>query len=208
MKDRLKEYIYSIISNDPAHMQDHIDRVYELGLIIGREENADLNILAPALLLHDIIRPTDEEEEIDHAMRSAEIAKKILAKFDYNKEEIDNIVNAIIKSSTSNSNQTIPDTLEAKILFDADKLDGIGMIGIERTKTLWTRRFAMKKQEYDEKIIARWYLRKIIQVASIGLFTNKAKEIARERITISLDYCKNILKDEYDQIMNGAPAGI
>lgn len=201
--ERLREYIYSLIDDkqDPAHMRDHIERVYKLGMIIGREEGADLKILMPALLLHDIVRPTDEESEVDHAIRSAEIAREILLRFGYNNEEISKIVNAIVKSSTSNSNESIPDTLEAKILFDADKLDGIGEIGIRRVEALWKKRFAINKQEYDERIVARWYLKKILQVAKIGLFTDKAREIARERIDVSLNYCKSILKDEYYQIM-------
>ncbi|GIU71637.1 MAG: phosphohydrolase [Candidatus Nitrosocaldaceae archaeon] len=206
----LKEYVYSLIDDkqDPAHMIDHIERVYEIGMLIGREEGADLRILSPALLFHDIIRPTDEEQELDHAIRSAEFAQVILAEFGYNREEIDKIVDAIIKSSTSNAYQSIPNTLESKILFDADKLDGIGEIGVKRVEMLWRRRFAIKNQEYDPKIVARWYLKKIIQVSKIGLFTNKARELARERILISLNYCKDILKDEYYDIINGAPAGI
>ena len=112
--------------NDMMHGWDHIMRVYDLCVKIGKEEGADLEVLKVAALLHDIGISKGRE---NHEKVGAEIAKKLLE--DYDKEKKENIVHCIETHRFSKGLK--PKTLEAKILQDADRLDAIGAIGIMRT---------------------------------------------------------------------------
>jgi len=65
-----------------------------------------------------------------HAEKSAELSKDILEKYDIDQKDRDNILHCIITHRFRNAH--IPETIEAKIIFDSDKLDSIGAIGIAR----------------------------------------------------------------------------
>lgn len=99
---------------------------------IGKEEGADLDVLEIAVLLHDIGRKEEMGSRggFCHAEKGAEIARDILAEYDLGQKEIDNIIHCIITHRFRNSH--VPKTIEAKVLFDSDKLDSIGAIGIAR----------------------------------------------------------------------------
>ncbi|MBX4269643.1 HD domain-containing protein [Clostridium estertheticum] len=118
-----------------AHNLDHVFRVYNLCLLISKgEKNVDLEVLIPAALLHDIARVEESEDKtgkIDHAVLGSEIAEEILRNFGYEEEKIDKIKHCIIVHRFRTGNE--PNTIEAKILFDSDKLDVIGASGIART---------------------------------------------------------------------------
>ena len=113
---------------------DHVRRVYslslQLGLAIG---NINLNVLLPAAILHDIARKKEDElrpQPFDHAEEGAKMAYEILQAngFDEFKDEICHCIR-----THRYRGQLIPSTLEARVLSDADKLDGVGAIGIART---------------------------------------------------------------------------
>ena len=118
-----------------AHNLDHVFRVYNLCLLISKgEKNVDLEVLIPAALLHDIARVEESEDKtgkIDHAVLGSEIAEGILRNLGYEEEKIEKIKHCIIAHRFRNGNE--PNTIEAKILFDSDKLDVIGASGIART---------------------------------------------------------------------------
>lgn len=115
-----------------SHGPDHSERVLQTAMAMGRTMNARLNILAPAALLHDIGRNQESRSrgDICHAERGAEMVIPLLRKLDYSEADITAICHCIrghrFRSATK------PESLEAKILFDADKLDSIGAIGIGR----------------------------------------------------------------------------
>ena len=121
-----------------CHDWTHVERVRELALSIAKEEGADLRIVEIAALLHDIGRKkefacrgkNDDGTKFCHAIEGAKEAKKILTDFDIEKKYIDNIVHCITTHRFRNEN--VPETIEAKVLFDADKLDGIGAVGVAR----------------------------------------------------------------------------
>jgi uncharacterized protein len=99
---------------------------------IGRAEGADLEVLAVAAFLHDVGRSYEDESKgtICHAEKGAEIAKTLLVNYPLSDEKKQNIVHCIGSHRFRGNNA--PETLEAKTLFDADKLDSIGAIGIGR----------------------------------------------------------------------------
>jgi uncharacterized protein len=115
-----------------SHDWDHTERVYRLCMHIGRAEGADLEVLAVAAFLHDVGRSHQDESKgtICHAEKGAEIAKTLLVNYPLSEEKKQNIVHCI-KSHRFRGNNA-PETLEARSLFDADKLDSIGAIGIGR----------------------------------------------------------------------------
>jgi uncharacterized protein len=115
-----------------SHAWDHTERVYGLCMHIGRAEGADLEVLAIAAYLHDVGRPFEDESKgtICHAEKGAEIAKTLLVNYPLSTEKKSNIVHCIGSHRFRGNNP--PESLEARTLFDADKLDSIGAIGIGR----------------------------------------------------------------------------
>lgn len=117
-----------------AHKLDHIYRVYDLCVLIGeQEENVDFDVLLPAALLHDIARAEESQDgtgKVDHALLGGEMAAEILLKLGYDQDRVMKIKHCIESHRYRTSNR--PETIEAKILFDADKLDILGAVGISR----------------------------------------------------------------------------
>lgn len=115
-------------SEDTAHSFAHVLRVLKLAERIGRAEGADMEILRAAVLLHDIARVAEDAGGPCHAETGAERARHILAGQPTAKVEA---VAHAIRTHRFRGSST-PQTLEAKILYDADKLDAIGAIGVAR----------------------------------------------------------------------------
>lgn len=110
---------------DPVHDFDHVLRVTAMAERIARAEGADVEVVRAAALLHDIARDDDTR---DHAEAAAERARSILQSQPAYK--IDAVVQAIAQHRFRGGAQ--PASLEARCLFDADKLDAIGAIGVAR----------------------------------------------------------------------------
>ncbi|MEJ6951988.1 HD domain-containing protein [Natronospora cellulosivora (SeqCode)] len=115
-----------------SHGWEHTERVYNLCLHIGEKEAADLTVIKYAAILHDIGRKEQDESNgrLCHAEIGAAKSRKILNKYDLNKDFIEKVIHCVETHRYRGEN--IPGSLEAKILFDADKLDAIGAIGIGR----------------------------------------------------------------------------
>ena len=119
-------------SSRGSHDWDHTARVLRLCRHIGRREKADLEILTLAALLHDIGRAEEDRSngKIGHSEAGARLARPILAGLGLAPGRIGRIVHCIEAHSFRKG--VPPDTLEARVLFDADKLDSIGAVGIGR----------------------------------------------------------------------------
>jgi uncharacterized protein len=113
---------------DVGHSFDHVLRVLRLAERIGREEGADLEIVRAAALLHDVGRETAEATGLDHAIFAAARAREILA--DRPPAAVEAVTHAIAAHRFRTSPE--PATLEAQVLFDADKLDALGAVGVAR----------------------------------------------------------------------------
>jgi uncharacterized protein len=115
-----------------SHDWDHSERVVRLCLYIGKAEGADLEVLEIAAYLHDIGRPFQDESKgaICHAEKGAEMARALLEGYPISKDRKENIIHAI--RSHRFRGAVVPLSIEAKVLFDADKLDSIGAVGIAR----------------------------------------------------------------------------
>lgn len=116
-----------------SHGPDHTERVFQNAMAIGRKMGARLDILAPAALLHDIGRSKESlsKGEVCHADLGADMAEPILRVLGYSEEDQTAICHCIRAHRFRGGSE--PESLEARILFDADKLDSIGAIGIGRS---------------------------------------------------------------------------
>ena len=129
--DSLKHEVIKIMDNDPAHDFEHVMRVYSNAKKISKEEKANQKLVLSAALLHDIVSyPKSSKRSKFSSIDSAKKSKLILKKYDFTTEEIIIVFNAIVDHSFSQNK--IPQTLEGKILQDADRLDALGSIGIAR----------------------------------------------------------------------------
>lgn len=133
MLDRMKGRVRKTLEGrDPAHDFQHIMRVYRNAKLIGQKEGADMKILLPSVLLHDlVVYPKGSAKTAKSADDSADLAEKWLRGYGYPQYKIDKISYCI--RTHSYSKRLVPLTLEGKILQDADRLDALGAIGIART---------------------------------------------------------------------------
>ena len=129
--DSIKSESKEIMDNDSAHDFDHVMRVYKNAQKICKKEKANEKLVLCSALLHDIVSyPKSDKRSKLSSIHSAKKSEQILKKYDFTKEEIAIISNAICDHSFSQNK--VPTTLEGKILQDADRLDAIGAIGIAR----------------------------------------------------------------------------
>jgi len=137
-----------------CHGPDHTERVHKTALHIGRLMGARLDVLSAAALLHDIGRRYETRElgKICHAEKGAELAREILAELDFAPELIEQITHCI--EAHRYRGGKAPRTLEAKILYDADKLDSIGAVGIGRAFLFAGQTGARLHNENDVDILA------------------------------------------------------
>jgi uncharacterized protein len=113
---------------DAAHDFEHVLRVLKLAERIGEAEGADMGILQAAVLLHDVARVAEDEGGPCHADTGAQRARAILA--GHSEDKVEAVAHAI--ATHRFRSLAVPQTLEARILYDADKLDAIGAIGVAR----------------------------------------------------------------------------
>jgi uncharacterized protein len=119
---------------NPAHDWKHVRRVEKIAETLTEKEEADEKIVKASVLLHDIGRKKEDEGEIEnHAEWGAEKAEEILEDLGYEKEYIEEVQHCIRSHRYSKNPE--PESLEAKVLSDADNLDALGATGIARTFT-------------------------------------------------------------------------
>lgn len=120
---------------DPVHDFDHVLRVYRLAERLAEAEGADLEVVRAAALLHDSRGSAPGvagNARAEHHIASAQFAGVILAEKGWPTEKILQVQHCI-RAHRFRGGENRPETLEAKILFDADKLDVLGAIGAART---------------------------------------------------------------------------
>ena len=201
--DLLQAEVKKIIKNDPAHDFEHIMRVYKNAQKICKKEKANEKLVLSAALLHDLISyPKSDKRSKMSSIESAKKSQSILKKFDFSDEEIQIISDAIRDHSFSQ--KKIPDTMEGKILQDADRLDALGAIGIARvfaTSGSLKRPFYniddpfCKKRNPDDNMWAvDHFFKKLLTLESL-MNTKSGKLEAKKRIGILKRFLKQ-LKEE------------
>lgn len=118
-------------TDDPAHDLLHFKRVVNIAKQLCQEEKANLHIVVPAAWLHDFVVVSKNNPLRKQASRlSAEKAATYLHTIGYDEKYIAAIAHAIEAHSFSANIEA--QSIEAQIVQDADRLDGLGAIGIAR----------------------------------------------------------------------------
>lgn len=131
----IEEAQHWYISDDPVHDFDHVLRVYRLAERLAIAEGANLEIVRAAALLHDSrgsAPGSPDNSRAEHHLASAEFAGHVLTEKGWASEKIEAVQHCIRTHRFRNQDEK-PQTIEAKVLFDADKLDVLGAIGVART---------------------------------------------------------------------------
>ena len=128
----MESYMLSCMK-DSAHDREHVYRVLYNALdIAGAESGVDYDVLIAACLLHDIGREEQfKDPKLDHAEVGGDKAYKFLTEHGFSEEFAGRVKSCIVTHRFRKSRP--PESLEAKILFDADKLDVTGAMGVART---------------------------------------------------------------------------
>src|SRR6266699_1737588 len=117
-------------SGDAAHDYDHLVRVIALADKIQASEGGDLPTIWAAVALHDIGQERERRQSSDHALIGAELAAELLKDTPFPPQSIPGVQQAIREHRITGG--ITPQTLEGRILYDADKIDCLGAIGIGR----------------------------------------------------------------------------
>jgi len=199
------DYIHSLESADAAHDAAHVQRVAVNAIKFAQQENANLEIVLPAVWLHDCVTVAKNSELRSQASQlSAEKAEELLNDWDYPSQHIQAIKHAIAAHSYSANIK--PETLEAKIVQDADRIDSIGAIGVARMMmvggkmdcTLYHEQdpFCRNREAEDRKWTVDHFYSKLLKLNS-GFHTQAAKQEAQRRH----DYMLNFLKQLESEIL-------
>jgi uncharacterized protein len=198
-------------SHDLAHGWEHIDRVYKLARSIAEREGANSFIVGMAALLHDLGRAAEKMDEhgqhIHHADLSVTLAGELLERYQVPVAQREAIVHAIVAHSFSKGIE--PRTLEARVVRDVDRLDGLGAIGVLRwaltgalRRTPTTRSyhpedpFAERHTPDDSRYMLDHFYSKLLKLADT-MATETGRRLARERTDFMLVYL-----DEFRRELN------
>ncbi|MCR9302858.1 HD domain-containing protein [Vibrio diabolicus] len=149
IESQFLEFMQQEMQVDAAHDISHVQRVVNTAKKLAMEEGADLSIVLPAAYLHDCFTyPKDHPNRKQSSIIAAKKAVAFLESIDYPRQYHDAIAHAIEAHSFSANIR--PNTLEAKVVQDADRLDALGAIGITRCIQVSTE---FDAQLYDNKDI-------------------------------------------------------
>ena len=194
---------------DSAHDKEHLYRVLDNALTIAREEpEVDWDILIAACLLHDVGRGEQfADPSLCHAEVGSEKAYRFLREQGFCEEFAQQVRHCVLSHRFRKSRP--PQTLEAKILFDADKLDATGALGIARTLMFKSDNgAALYCRNADGSIddgtgdggdsLFREYKFKLEKLYD-RFFTATGARLAQERKRIAADFYQSLLKEVTDK---------
>ncbi|MDH3253357.1 MAG: HD domain-containing protein [Acidobacteriota bacterium] len=137
-EERFENVLRHQTSGDASHGLDHVKRVVRIAKRLGNLEGAEVEVVVPAAWLHDCVMI--EKDSPDRARAStlaADRALEYLLELQYPHRHLKAVHHAI--RSHSFSAGIAPETLEAAVVQDADRLDALGAVGIARCFTVGGR---------------------------------------------------------------------
>ena len=178
-------------------------RVYKNAQKISKQEKVNEKLVLCAVLLHDIVSyPKSDKRSKNSSVESAKKSKSILKKYNFSKEEIE-IVSDAIRDHSFSKNKT-PTTLVGKVLQDADRLDALGAIGIARvfaTGGSLKRPFYNIKDPFcktrtpdDKTWTLDHFYQKLLKLETL-MNTKSGKAEAKKRIKILKEFLKQLKQE-------------
>ena len=198
-------YVKKLFEEDfSGHDFYHTLRVYNLSKHIAETEKCDIEIVCLAALLHDV----DDYKLFGKQIESFKNAKTFLKNENYPENKIETICHIISQVSFKGNDTVTPDTIEGKIVQDADRLDAIGAIGIGRTFAYhgnhnlpmyipnMKHKENMSAEEYYKNMgtAINHFYEKLLKLKDL-MNTETAKNIAKHRH----EYMEMFLKEFYDE---------
>ncbi|MBM6860479.1 HD domain-containing protein [Clostridium saudiense] len=201
-RDFVKEKLYG---EGSGHDWFHIERVYKLSKYIGEKENADLFVVEMTALLHDI----DDWKFSQGTDTDTTVTEKFLTSMNISENDINKIISIIktmsFKGGVVDSTQN---SIEGKVVQDADRLDAIGAIGIARTfayggskgrqiydPSINPMKFTSLEQvKNEENHTINHFYEKLLKLKDL-MNTKTAKEIAEKRHK----FMENFLEEFYSE---------
>ncbi|EPI3369564.1 HD domain-containing protein [Vibrio parahaemolyticus] len=194
------EFMQQEMQVDAAHDIEHVKRVVKTAKQLCNEENADIAIVLPAAYLHDCF--TYPKDHPNRKQSSAIAAKKAIAYLEsiqYPQHYHDAIAHAIEAHSFSANIR--PNTLEAQIVQDADRLDALGAIGVTRCIQVSTHfnaqlyndndMFAKERELNDKQFTVDHFQTKLFKIVDT-MNTESAKLEANKRKAFMQTYLKQL----------------
>lgn len=200
----LEAYMLSCM-NDSAHDKNHIYRVLYVALdIAGHETGVDFDILITACLLHDIGREEQfKDPTVCHALAGSEKAYSFLVAKGWDIKKASHVKECITSHRYRAADE--PKSIEAKILYDADKVDVVGAIGIARTLfyagqvseplySLLEDGTVSDGSGDENESFFRVYKFKLEKLHD-ELYTSRGAEIAKQRQAAAVSFYESMLKE-------------
>jgi uncharacterized protein len=201
---------------DPVHGWDHVQRVYRIAEQLAATTQADWEIVEAAVLLHDAHAdpPAGGGKEdsgqvmrrLNHHEASAEFARQVLESEGWQPERIAAVLHCI-RAHRFRSGAEQPRTLEAQVLFDADKLDAIGATGVARAIAYAVRRgapvYACPSRRFQEtgqlepgEVHSAYheYLFKLVHLKE-RLYTAEARFLAEKRHRLMVEFFESLKQE-------------
>jgi len=191
---------------DSAHDKHHIYRVLNAALDIAEYENdVDKTILVAACLLHDIGREKQGTNEgICHAEIGSGMAFEFLLSIGWELNRANHVKSCI--STHRYRGENVPQSIEAKILFDADKLDAAGALGIARTliyegqsaEPLYVMDSEMNIIEESEGAEISSFFQEYnykLKNVYMNFYTERATELALKRRKTAIDFYNGLYEE-------------
>lgn len=204
---KIEKHMLSLM-NDGAHDCQHIYRVLYNALAIAEDYNLDKDVLIAASLLHDIGREAQfRDPMLDHAIVGADMAYEFLKHIGWPEGKAQHVKDCISTHRYRNNNP--PVSIEAKVLFDSDKLDVTGTLGIARTlayKGIVAEPLYCVDEDgsINETEISffqeyNWKLKNVYE----KFYTERAKLIAQERQSASISFYESMYNEVASTHKNG-----
>lgn len=204
--NQVKEEVKKImLDSRSSHNWDHTERVINLALHIGKIANADLEVIELSTLLHDISRKEQDDSngKVCHAERGAIVSREILERYGYSTDLIDKVCHCIERHRFKKGAD--PESIEARILYDSDKLDSLGAIGLgrafqfsgeinSRLHNPEIKNFEDTEEYGQEDSVLREFKVKLIKIKD-KLFTQEAKRIAVDRERFMTEFFNRLDKE-------------
>lgn len=210
--DKIESYMLECM-RDSAHDREHIYRVLYTALDIAESEpTADLEILTAACLLHDIGRPEQfANPKLCHAEVGSAKAYSFLIGIGWTEERAAHVRDCVYTHRFRSDNP--PQSIEAKILFDADKIDVSGAVGMARSLmyrgmvgeplyTLNSDGTISDGSNTDEPSFFREYHFKLKNIYG-KFFTERGRDIALSRQRAAEDFYNALLSEVKDAEKHG-----
>ncbi|MFN3454749.1 MAG: HD domain-containing protein [Pseudobdellovibrio sp.] len=197
ISEKIKE---KFLNEEPSHDFLHFSRVVKIAKELTRKENAKIEVVMPAAWLHDfVLVPKDDPKREQASNLSAEAAIQFLKEINYPDQHFTEIKHAIRTHSYSAGIR--PETVEAQIVQDADRLDALGAIGIARcfvTAGLLKNKlysitdpFCEKRTPNDRENTIDHFYKKLLNLEA-KLNTPSAKEEGVRRTQVLRQYLKDL----------------